>query len=132
MIINENANAPTPAIGEYYALLFIDDANENKSGISLYDFIYEGKSYSCLDDIRNETDDLIKEISDFLNVKHSVKKQLVKYVPFEDNHYMVTKRYIPAKKNRLFITRGGNWINQNYSGNVESYRVSLSFNEPKL
>lgn len=131
MIINKNANAPAPAMGEYYSMLFFDD--NPKSGISLYDFVYDGKRYSCLDDITLNTDEeFLKEVSDFLNTKHSVSKELVKYSPYENCSYFDETRFIPAKRNRLVITKGGNWINPAYVGGEESYRLIATFNEPKV
>ena len=133
MIINKNANNPSPAMGEYWATIFFDDSTEdNKHGVSLYDFVYNNKRYSCLDDITLETDKkLLSEMGDFLNIKNGVTKELVEFTPFESNSFFDETRFIPAKKNRLVITRGGNWINQTYKANEETYQLIFSFNEPK-
>ena len=133
MIINKNANAPAPAMGQYYSMLFFDDSSsDSRTGFSLHDFIYEGKRYSCLDDITLITDqELLSEISDFLNAKHMVGKELEKYSPFLGNSYFDESRFVPAKRNRLVITKGGNWFTHVYSGGEESYRLITTFNEPK-
>lgn len=129
MIVHKNSNAPAPAIGEYYAVLFFEDSNEN--GISLYDFVYDDKRHQCVDDITRLSRNSIEEISDYLNVKHSVKPDLVKYEQYLSNKHFEEIRNIPAKRNRLFITRGGNWIGNNYGNKNQSYRFTVSFTEPK-
>jgi hypothetical protein len=131
MIIFENSNAPQPATGSYYSTLFLDSDEKSSNGISLYDFIYKNERYSCLDDITAITDkELISEISDFLNAKHTVNNSLEKYTPYQDNDYFESTRFIPAKENRLFITKGGNWVGNKYNSSEQSYRLNLAINEP--
>jgi hypothetical protein len=131
MIINKNANSPMPATGSYYSTLFLDSDENSNNGLSLYNLIYNGERYSCLDDITRLTDkELVSEIADFLNVKHGVDKSLEKYTQYQDNDYFETTRFIPAKENRVVITKGGNWINHKYDSTEESYRINLALNEP--
>lgn len=132
MVILKNSNAPQPASGSYYSTLFLDSDENSNNGISLYNLIYNNERYSCLDDITMITDnELISEISDFLNVKHTVTDSLEKYTQYQDNDYIETSRFIPAKENRLFITKGGNWIGHNYNSPEQSYRLNLAINEPQ-
>ena len=131
MVIMKNSNAPQPASGAYYSTLFLDSDNNSNNGISLNNLIYNNERYSCLDDITILTDkELLSEMSDFLNVKHAVSNSLEKYIPYQDNDYFETTRFIPAKENRLFITKGGNWISHKYNSTKESYRLNLAINEP--
>jgi len=131
MIIFKNSNAPQPATGTYYSTLFFDSDEKSNNGVSLYNFIYNNERYSCLDDITILTDkELLSEMADFLNVKHTVSNTLEKYSEYQDNDYFESSRFIPAKENRLFITKGGNWVGHKYNSSEQSYRLNLAINEP--
>ena len=132
MVVDSACNVPCPSGGEFTSSLFFDDDEEdNKKGITFYDFIFDGRSYSSLEDFMIEDDETKEKIFEIVGKYAAGSGKLELYEEFEESEYFKPTEYIEAKRNRLIAFKSCFFTVRNFSKG-ERYTFNCSFNVPKF
>lgn len=132
MVVDSSCNVPSPSGGEYFSTLcFDDDTEDNKLGITFFDFVFEGRRYSSLDDFMVEDDETKEQIFDAIKDYGAGMGKLSMHQEFTENEYFKPTEYIPAKKNRLIAFKSTYFHIKNFTSG-ERYSLNCSFNTPKF
>ena len=131
MVVDKSCNVPSPAGGEFFSTLcFDDDTEDNKLGITFFDFIFEGRKYSCLDDFSIEDDETREQIFEVLQDFGSGLGGLELYNEFTGSEWFEPTEYIESKRNRLIAFKSSYFHIRNFSEG-ERYTLNTSFMSPK-
>ena len=132
MVVDVANNVPCPAGGEFNSTLFFDDDEEdNKKGLTFYDFIFEGRRYSSLDDFMIEDDETKEKIFEIVSEFSAGNGKLELYEEFKESEYFKPTEYIEAKRNRLVAHKSSFFTVRNFTSG-ERYRFNCCFNVPKF
>ena len=132
MVVDSACNVPSPSGGEFTSSLFFDDDEEdNKKGITFYDFIFEGRSYSSLEDFMIEDDETKEKIFEIVGKYAAGSGKLELYEEFVESEYFKPTEYVEAKRNRLIAFKSCFFSVRNNSKG-ERYTFNCSFNVPKF
>lgn len=132
MIVDSAMNVPSPSGGEFTSSLCFDDDEEgNKKGITFYDFIFEGRNYSSLDDFMIEDDETKEKIFEIVGQWGAGQGKLALYQEFAGSEYFKPTEYVEAKRNRLIAFKSGFFTVRNFTKG-ERYTFNTSFSVPKF
>ena len=99
MVVDVANNVPCPAGGEFTSTLFFDDDEEdNKKGITFYDFVFEGRRYSSLDDFMIEDDETKEKIFEIVKEFSAGNGKLELYEEFKESEYLNPLSILRQKK----------------------------------
>ena len=132
MVVDNACNFPCPSGGEFTSSLFFDDDEEdNKKGITFYDFIFEGRNYSSVEDFMIEDDETKEKIFEIISEYSAGTGKLELYEEFEESEYFKPTEYVEAKRNRLIAFKSCFFTVRNFSKG-ERYTFNCSFNVPRF
>ena len=129
-ICSVNSNVPSFTQWNYNATLFLNDSPGSEW--TLWDFVWDGKSYSNAEDIfeeGNENPEKVEDMGEWLNTNGIPQIESQIYEKFKDTDHFMQTRSVDAVKNRLVIHRGHTFSAINYSGNDELYMLKIGMNE---
>tara|TARA_A100001234_G_scaffold153926_1_gene135637 strand:- start:641 stop:1456 length:816 start_codon:yes stop_codon:yes gene_type:complete len=128
MVVDKAFNYPCPSGGEFTSTVFFcDDTEESKLGVTFYDFIFEGRSYSSVEDFMLEDDETREKIYEILQEHNPASGQLCLFEEFTESEYFKPTEYIEAKQNRMIAHKSSFFTTNNFSGG-ERYTLNCSFN----
>ena len=128
MIVDKGFNIPCPKGGQYHGTVFLcDDEVDNKKGITFYDFIYDGRSYSSIEDFMLEDDDVKEKIFEILSEFSLASGELSMFKEFTESEYFEPTEYVAAKKNRMVAFKSCFFTGNNFTSG-ERYTLDCSFN----
>ena len=128
MIVDKAFNYPCPSGGEFTSTVFFcDDTEESKMGVTFYDFIFEGRSYSSVEDFMLEDDETREKIFEVLQKYNPAQGELCLFEEFTENEWFEPTEYIEAKQNRMIAYKSSFFTTNNFTTG-ERYTLNCSFN----
>ena len=128
MVVDKAFNYPCPSGGEFTSTVFLcDDTEESKNGVTFYDFVFEGRSYSSVEDFMLEDDDTREKIFEVLQQYNPAQGELCLFEEFTGNEWFEPTEYIEAKQNRMVAFKSSFFTTNNFTSG-ERYTLNCSFN----
>jgi hypothetical protein len=128
MIVDKGFNVPCPSGGEFTSTVFLcDDTEESKMGVTFYDFVFEGRSYSSVEDFMLEDDDTREKIFKVLGEYSLASGELKLFEEFTESEHFKPTEYIEAKQNRMIAYKSSFFTVNNFTAG-ERYTLNCSFN----
>lgn len=132
MIVDKGFNLPCPSGGEFTSTVFLcDDTKESKMGVTFYDFVYDGRSYSSVEDFMLEDDDTREKIYEVIKDYNLASGELQLFEEFTESEHFKPTEYVEAKENRMIAYKSSFFTINNFTEG-ERYTLNCSFNASNI